>query len=450
MNVIGVLAATLLLLVASNHDINVIAAFTPILSTSTCIAQFCGGSSSIRSSIVLHETHNTPPTPLTGHDRRSRFESYAPFANDGRVGFYGEIGRSAGNHNDQQRGSEKKNSSSSSTFSSSTTTTASSVLALPPPPPPKQYYGIGSWKKSSSVAGGETHNKAQGVVRHLRRPIVAGNWKLNPSTRGEAITLLKLLAANFIHHRDHTTSNGLSSSSSSSSSLPEVVIFPPLPYLSDAVQILAGSGIQVGAQTVGPNEKGAYTGEIAPSMLVSSGCSHILLGHSERRSMFGESDAYINTVLHKCLQLPSVKVILCIGESLVEYESGLLESVIDKQIRGCLMDVDAKALKSDRIILAYEPVWAIGTGLTATPSQAQYAHEVIRSSLAQYYDSEEVASAVRIQYGGSVTPENMEALMSEKDVDGALVGGASLNADSFTRIYDGAVVVSKAKRTKAS
>ena len=281
---------------------------------------------------------------------------------------------------------------------------------------------------------------------------MAGNWKLNPSTRGEAITLLKLLAANFINHRDHTTNKGLSSSSLSSfsSSLPEVVIFPPLPYLSDAVQILAGSGIQVGAQTVGPNEKGAYTGEIAPSMLVSSGCSHILLGHSERRSIFGESDAYINSVLHKCLAFPSIKVILCIGESLVEYESGLLESVIDKQIRGCLMDVDAKALLSDRIILAYEPVWAIGTGLTATPSQAQYAHEVIRKSLAQYYDSEEVASTVRIQYGGSVTPESIEALMSELDVDGALVGGASLNADSFTRIYDGAVVVSEAKRMKAS
>ena len=114
------------------------------------------------------------------------------------------------------------------------------------------------------------------------------------------------------------------------------------------------------------------------------------------------------------------------------------------------MDVDAKALLSDRIILAYEPVWAIGTGLTATPSQAQYAHEVIRKSLAQYYDSEEVASTVRIQYGGSVTPESIEALMSELDVDGALVGGASLNADSFTRIYDGTVVVSEAKRMKAS
>jgi triosephosphate isomerase len=135
---------------------------------------------------------------------------------------------------------------------------------------------------------------------------------------------------------------------------------------------------------------------------------------------------------------------------LIEYERGLLESVIDEQLRGCLANVDAKILLSDRIILAYEPVWAIGTGLTATPSQAQYAHEVIRASLAKYYGSEEVASSVRIQYGGSVTPESMEALMSEKDVDGALVGGASLNADSFTRIYDGAVLVAEANKKKAS
>ena len=278
---------------------------------------------------------------------------------------------------------------------------------------------------------------------------MAGNWKLNPSTRGEAITLLKLLAANFINHRDNSHSVSSSSSTTLMSS-PEVVLFPPLPYLSDAIQILSGTGIQVGAQTVGPNEKGAYTGEIAPSMLVSSGISYILLGHSERRSIFGESDTYINTVLRKCLEYPSVKIILCIGESLAEYESGLLESVIDKQIRGCLMGIDANVLLSDRIILAYEPVWAIGTGLTATPSQAQYAHEIIRKSLAQYYNgSKEVASAVRIQYGGSVTPESIEALMSQHDVDGALVGGASLNADSFTRIYDGAMVVANAK-TKAS
>lgn len=236
-----------------------------------------------------------------------------------------------------------------------------------------------------------------------------------------------------------------------SSYSPEVVLFPPLPYLSDAVQILSGTGIQVGAQTVGPNDKGAYTGEVAPSMLVSSGISYILLGHSERRSIFGESDTYINTVLRKCLEYPSVKIILCIGESLAEYESGLLESVIDKQIRGCLMGIDANMLLSDRIILAYEPVWAIGTGLTATPSQAQYAHEVIRKSLAQYYNgSEEVAYAVRIQYGGSVTPESIELLLREQDVDGALVGGASLNADSFTRIYDGAMVVVANAKTKAS
>lgn len=420
MNGVAVHAAMLLLfLVVSNVHVT---AFTPSNTSST------------RCRVMMYHCDGHEPT-LTGRDRRSRFDSYAPFGDDGRVGFYGEIGRSDGRThpcNDDESSITAKLPASGSSSSSAVTAMAA--------PPPKRY-GIGSWKKSSDSPSSSISTS---LTLH-RRTIVAGNWKLNPSTRGEAITLLKLLAANFINHRNDNNNHGLSSST-----LPEVVIFPPLPYLSDAVAILSGSGIQVGAQTAGPNEKGAYTGEIAPNMLASSGVSHILLGHSERRTLFGESNEYINAVLRKCLEIPSVKLILCIGESLIEYESGLLESVIDEQLRGCLANVDAKILLSDRIILAYEPVWAIGTGLTATPSQAQYAHEVIRASLAKYYGSEEVASSVRIQYGGSVTPESMEALMSEKDVDGALVGGASLNADSFTRIYDGAVLVAEANKKKAS
>jgi len=202
----------------------------------------------------------------------------------------------------------------------------------------------------------------------------------------------------------------------------------------------------VGAQNAGLNEKGAFTGEIAPSMIASSGCSYVLLGHSERRTLFGETDAHINGVLHKCLEQQALKVIFCIGETLQEYENGMLEQVVDTQIRQGLAGVDASVLLNDRIVIAYEPVWAIGTGLVATPDQAQAAHVAIRDSLANFYCSEEVATAVRIQYGGSVTPESTEQLMSELDVDGALVGGASLNPDSFTRIFDGALSADTKKK----
>jgi triosephosphate isomerase len=273
----------------------------------------------------------------------------------------------------------------------------------------------------------------------LRRPIVAGNWKLNPATRGEAVTLLKLLASNFLNHRDSNSMHGPSS--------PEVVIFPPLPYIADAVSILEGTGIQVGAQNVGQNEKGAFTGEIAPSMLVTSGCSYVLLGHSERRTLFGETNDEINASLHKCMDQAGLKVILCIGETLQEYEAGLLENVVDMQIRKGLEGIDASHLLNDRVIIAYEPVWAIGTGLVATPEQAQNAHVAIRNSLATAYGADSgVAEYVRIQYGGSVTDVSIESLMSENDIDGALVGGASLNADSFTRIFDGAATANARKK----
>eukprot|EP00956_Cyclotella_meneghiniana_P045968 scaffold392678_cov76-Cyclotella_meneghiniana.AAC.1 len=224
-----------------------------------------------------------------------------------------------------------------------------------------------------------------------RRAIVAGNWKLNPSTKAEAITLLKLLASNFINHRDDSIS---------SDDTPTTVIFPPLPYLSDAVAILEGTGIQVGAQDVGYNDNGAYTGEVAPSMLVSAGCSYVLLGHSERRTLFGETDENINAKLHKSLEQPSLKIILCVGETLQEYENGQLERVVDKQIQKGLEGVDPSNLLNDRVIIAYEPVWAIGTGLVATPAQAQHAHTAIRTSLANMYGPDSgVAESVRIQYG---------------------------------------------------
>jgi triosephosphate isomerase len=252
-----------------------------------------------------------------------------------------------------------------------------------------------------------------------RRPIVAGNWKLNPSTKKEAIELL----------------NGLKAGGGVQGS--EVVIFPPLPYLSDAITILAGTGIGIGAQNAGSNTKGAFTGEIAPSMLASAGCSHVLLGHSERRTLFGESDASINERVQACLVEPTLNVVLCVGETLAEYEIGLLKSVVDTQLRKGLAGVSADDLLNGRVVIAYEPVWAIGTGLVATPDQAQAAHVAIRQTLLSMYANSEVASKMRIQYGGSVTPDSVKDLMAMPDVDGALVGGASLIPDSFLKIIQG-------------
>ncbi|CAB9506252.1 Triosephosphate isomerase [Seminavis robusta] len=257
-----------------------------------------------------------------------------------------------------------------------------------------------------------------------RRSIVAGNWKLNPATLTEATTLLRLLKANFENHRD-------------ASSATEVVVFPPFPFLGVAVQELQGTGIQVGCQTIGTHEQGAFTGEVAPSMIQSMGVTYVMLGHSERRTLFGESDTAVNNKLQLCLAQRGLQVILCVGETLQEYETNLLASVVDVQLKKALVGVSSQDVL-ERIVVAYEPVWAIGTGKTATPSQAQAAHEAVRATLTALYGSH-VAQGVRIQYGGSVTPDNIDALMAQPDVDGALVGGASLTADSFTRIVDGGI-----------
>jgi triosephosphate isomerase len=264
--------------------------------------------------------------------------------------------------------------------------------------------------------------------REKRRPIMAGNWKLNPVTYPEACNLLKLLATNFINHRI--------ASSEGSDGMPEVVVFPPFPFLGVALQELEGSGIKVGAQNIGLYKDGAVTGEVSASMIRSMGCDYAMLGHSERRALFDESDEDINKKVHLCLKESNLSVILCVGETEVEYESDLLRSVVDVQIKKGLMGVQAADL--DRIVIAYEPVWAIGTGKVATPEQAQTAHIVVRRTLSEMYGTD-VARRVRIQYGGSVKPENVNDLMSMPDIDGALVGGASLTADSFTRIVDGGV-----------
>jgi len=259
-----------------------------------------------------------------------------------------------------------------------------------------------------------------------RRPLIAGNWKLNPKTLTEATTLLKLLSSHFLNHY-----------ASNSPDTPEVAIFPPYPFLTTAIHILDGTGIKVGAQNIGLQTEGAYTGEVSASMIRSLGCDYVMLGHSERRCLFGESDKTINQKVQLALDEPGLDVILCVGETEEEYENNLLSSVVSLQIKKGLMGVPVEELH--RIVIAYEPVWAIGTGKVATPDQAQLAHVSVRESLSEVYGSDD-SKKVRIQYGGSVKPDSIERLMTMPDVDGALVGGASLTADSFTRIVDGAAV----------
>jgi triosephosphate isomerase len=266
------------------------------------------------------------------------------------------------------------------------------------------------------------------TIQTKRLPIMAGNWKLNPATLPEATNLLKLLAANFVHHR---------SAGSSGTIDPEVVVFPPFLFLSEAVNLLEGTGIKVGAQNcalqAGP---GAFTGEVSASMIRSMGCDYVMLGHSERRMLFGETDSKINTKVHLCLAEPNLGVILCVGETEEEYDSKLLESVVDVQLKKGLMGVHPTDM--DRVVIAYEPVWAIGTGKVATPQQANAAHLAVRRTLREMFGSD-LAQRVRIQYGGSVKADNVEELMVMPEIDGALVGGASLAADGFTRIVDGGV-----------
>ena len=266
----------------------------------------------------------------------------------------------------------------------------------------------------SSASGASTSPVAPFSSRG-RLPILAGNWKLNPATLSDVAELCQGLAAK------------------ADASRVEVVVFPPFPYLSTAISMLEGTGIKVGAQNCALQTSGAHTGEVAVSMLRSIGCDYVLLGHSERRSIYGETEADINAKVHLCLESPSLGVILCVGETEEEYDSGLLRSIVDVQIKKGLANVSQRELS--RIVIAYEPVWAIGTGKVATPEQAQIAHEAVRQTLADMFGA--ASDTVGIQYGGSVTPDSIDSLMIMPDVDGALVGGASLSADSFSRIVEG-------------
>ncbi len=246
-----------------------------------------------------------------------------------------------------------------------------------------------------------------------RRPFIAGNWKMN-KTVGEALDLVRSLKATLQGVEDV-----------------EVAVAPPFTALYPVAQELKGSSIFLAGQNLFWEEKGAFTGEISPVMLKEVGCQYVIIGHSERRQYFGETDESVNRRVHAALHY-GLKVIFCIGETLQEREGGVTFSVVERQLEKGLAGLDAPKVET-MIVVAYEPVWAIGTGKTATPEQAEEVHQFIRRKLEKLY-SKGVANSLRIQYGGSVTPENIYGLMAQPDIDGALVGGASLKVESFSRI----------------
>jgi len=245
-----------------------------------------------------------------------------------------------------------------------------------------------------------------------RRPIMAGNWKMNMLV-AEADALV----------------NGLKSGLDGTEEV-DVVVAPPFPSLHSVGKALSGSSIALAGQNLHWEESGAYTGEVSASMLLDVGCKYVIIGHSERRQFFGETNETVNRRVKAAL-LAGLDPILCVGEVLEERKSGRTWEVVGSQTREGLVGVSEGDAK--RLVLAYEPVWAIGTGETATPDQAQEVHAKIRGLIAELY-GEGIAQGLRIQYGGSVKPDNVRGLMDQPDVDGALVGGASLKAESFLGI----------------
>ncbi|KAF1086141.1 Triosephosphate isomerase [Sporotomaculum syntrophicum] len=253
----------------------------------------------------------------------------------------------------------------------------------------------------------------------MGEPLIAGNWKMF-KTVGEAVDFVRELAYRV---------SGLHGV--------EMVVCPPFTALAAVSGLLRdlGAGIAVGAQNMYWENEGAYTGEVAPGMLKEIGCRYVILGHSERRQYFGETDVMVNKKVHAALA-HDLMPIVCVGERLEERESGTTEAVVRKQVEGSLAGLSA--VQAAKLVVAYEPVWAIGTGRTASASDAQQVNEFIRGLLRSLF-GEVAAQAVRIQYGGSVKPGNAAELMAQPDIDGALVGGASLEVDSFTDIIKNAV-----------
>ena len=251
-------------------------------------------------------------------------------------------------------------------------------------------------------------------MARARKPVIAGNWKMY-KTQQEArdfFAAFKPLVAGAAHC--------------------EIIVAPPFTAIAASVQAAAGSAIAIAAQDVYWANEGAFTGEVSPRMLVEAGCGGVIIAHSERREFFGETDETANRKVKAALAA-GLTPILCVGETLAQREAGDMQKVLDRQFRGSLAALTTPEFS--RIIMAYEPVWAIGTGRTATPEMAAEAHKFLRDLAVGSFSSEAGAS-LRILYGGSVKPENVKGLMAQPDIDGALVGGASLDAKQFAAIVN--------------
>jgi triosephosphate isomerase len=249
-------------------------------------------------------------------------------------------------------------------------------------------------------------------MKRQRKPLIAGNWKMH-GTHAQATELLETLKAPAAAARDR-----------------EVVVAPPYTALETAARVLAGATIGLAGQNLHWEPKGAYTGEISGEMLKDAGCAYVLIGHSERRQYFGETNEIVRQKIEAALRA-GLKPIVCIGETLREREGGNTLPVIERQLRDGLATFSREVVRG--LTIAYEPVWAIGTGKTAMPEQAQEVHAELRRLLHELA-GEAGGEAIRLLYGGSVKADNIDSLMAQTDIDGALVGGASLDAEAFSRI----------------
>ena len=248
----------------------------------------------------------------------------------------------------------------------------------------------------------------------MRKPIIAGNWKMY-KTIGAAIELANGLKREFFKIEPKDI---------------DIVLCPVFTCLSEVAEVVLSSNIGLGAQDVYWQDEGAFTGEISAPMLKDAGCAYVIIGHSERRQFFGETNDTVNKKIKAALKSGLIPIV-CVGESLAQREANQTFEVLSDHTRNGLAGLTEEEVA--KIVIAYEPVWAIGTGKTATSAQAQEAHKYIRDLLVKLYNSE-IAEGIRIQYGGSVKPENIEEIMAQPDVDGALVGGASLKVESFSEI----------------
>jgi len=246
----------------------------------------------------------------------------------------------------------------------------------------------------------------------MRKKVIAGNWKMNNDLNESQDLVSKII-------------NGLGNDTKC-----DVIVCPPFTSLNEVSSLIKNTPVKLGAQNLYFEDSGAFTGEISAAMLKSIGCEYVIIGHSERRTIFGEPDDVINKKIQRALK-HNLNPIFCVGELLEQREDGTTMEVVKNQILTGLKDITPAQLSE--IIIAYEPVWAIGTGKTATPAQAQEVHAAIRELIVENF-SEDVADNLVIQYGGSVKPDNAGELLSKKDIDGALVGGACLKADSFLGI----------------